>query len=212
MGNYNDYLMEQLADQGDGFYSYIDTFEEAERLFVEELTPTLYVVAEQAKVQVVFDPDVVEEYRLIGYENRMLDDEDFTDDTVDAGELGAGHQVSALYEVELADGADVDDAAGEVSLRWQEPGTDNVTEIDQDITLGDDDASDSVRMAALVAYTAEVLKGNSVIADRDVTLDDLLDEAEELEDDDVEGADVMVEFIEDALDAAPPYPTVETED
>lgn len=212
MGNYNDYLMEQLADQGDGFYSYIDTFDEAERLFVEELTPTLYVVAEQAKVQVVFDPDMVEEYRLIGYENRMLDDEEFTDDTVDAGELGAGHQVSALYEVELADGADVDDAAGEVSLRWQEPGTDNVTEIDQDITLGDDGASDSVRMAALVAYTAEVLKGNSVIADRDVTLDDLLDEAEELEDDDVEGADVMVEFIEDALDAAPPYPTVETED
>ena len=94
----------------------------------------------------------------------------------------------------------------------EEPGTDNVTEIDQDITLGDDGASDSVRMAALVAYTAEVLKGNSVIADRDVTLDDLLDEAEELEDDDVEGADVMVEFIEDALDAAPPYPTVETED
>ena len=93
MGNYNDHLMEQLADQGDGFYSYVDTFAEAERLFVDELTPTLYVVAEQAKVQVVFDPDVVAGYRLIGYENRMLDDEEFTDDTVDAGELGAGHQV-----------------------------------------------------------------------------------------------------------------------
>jgi Ca-activated chloride channel family protein len=151
MGNYNDYLMEQLADQGDGFYSYVDTFSEAERLFVDELTPTLYVVAEQAKVQVVFDPDVVEEYRLIGYENRMLDDEDFTDDTVDAGELGAGHQVSALYEVELAEGADV-------------------------------------------------------------TLEDMLDEAEELEEEGVEGADVMVEFLEDALDAAPPYPTVVIED
>ena len=211
MGNYNDYLMEQLADQGDGFYSYIDTFEEAERLFVEELTPTLYVVAEEAKVQVVFDPDVVEEYRLIGYENRMLDDEDFADDTVDAGELGAGHQVSALYEVELADGADSSDVGGEVRLRWQEPGTDRVTEIDQDITLGDN-ASNSVRMAALVAYTAELLKGNTVVGDRDVTLDDLLDEAEELDDDGVDGADVMVEFIEDALDAAPPYPTVETED
>ena len=212
MGNYNDYLMEQLADQGDGFYSYVDTFGEAERLFVDELTPTLHVVAEQAKVQVVFDPDVVEEYRLIGYENRMLDDEDFTDDTVDAGELGAGHQVSALYEVELADGADVDDAAGEVRLRWQEPGSDNVTEIAQDVTLGDADASDSVRLAAVVAYTAELLKGGSVVAGRDVTLDRLLEDAEDLDDDGVEGADVMVELLEDALDAWPPNPTVVIED
>ena len=212
MGNYNDYLMEQLADQGDGFYSYIDTFAEAERLFVDELTPTLHVVAEQAKVQVVFDPDVVEEYRLIGYENRMLDDEQFTDDSVDAGELGAGHQVSALYEVELADGVDNGDVAGEVRIRWQEPGTDDVTEVDQDVEIGDDDASDSVRMAALVAYTAEVLKGNSVVADRDVTLGDLLEEAEELADEGVDGADEMVEFIEDALDADPPYPTATIED
>ena len=90
MGNYNDHLMEQLADQGDGFYAYVDTFEEAERLFVEDLTPTLTVAAGDAKAQVVFDPAVVESYRLIGYENRMLDDEEFRDDTVDAGELGAG--------------------------------------------------------------------------------------------------------------------------
>ena len=102
MGNYNDHLMEQLADLGDGFYSYVDTFNEAVELFVENLTPTLTVVAEEAKIQVVFDDDIVARYRLIGYENRALDDDQFRDDTVDAGELGAGHQASALYEVELA--------------------------------------------------------------------------------------------------------------
>jgi Ca-activated chloride channel homolog len=211
MGNYNDHLMEQLADQGDGFYSYVDTFAEAERLFVDELTPTLYVVAEEAKVQVVFDPDVVAGYRLIGYENRMLDDEQFTDDTVDAGELGAGHQVSALYEIELVGGAGTGDIAGEVRLRWQEPGTDDVTEVDRDIEIGDD-PSDAVRMAALVGYTAELLKGNEVVSDRDVTIEDLLDEAEELADEGVDGADVLEDLLEDALDARAPSPTVSVED
>ena len=118
MGNFNDDLMEQLADQGDGFYSYIDTFEEAERLFVDDLTPTLTVVAEDAKVQVVFDPAVVAEYRLIGYENRSLDDSEFRDDTVDAGELGAGHAATALYEiVRTADGGGR--SPGEARLRWE---------------------------------------------------------------------------------------------
>lgn len=212
MGNYNDHLMEQLADRGDGFYSYVDTFAEAERLFVDELTPTLHVVAEEAKVQVVFDPEVVEQYRLIGYENRMLDDEDFTDDSVDAGELGAGHQVSALYEVELVDGAGAGDVAGTVSLRWQEPGTNDVVEVEQDIEIGSDSASDAVRLASLVAYSAELLKGNEVVTDRDVTLEDLLDEAENLADAEVEGADVMKELLEDALDAFPPYPSATIED
>ena len=92
MGNYNDHLMEQLADLGDGFYSYVDTFDEAVDLFVDDLTPTLTVVAEEAKIQVVFDEDFVTRYRLIGYENRALDDDQFRDDTVDAGELGAGHR------------------------------------------------------------------------------------------------------------------------
>jgi Ca-activated chloride channel family protein len=172
------------------------------------------VVAEEAKVQVVFDPEVVAAYRLIGYENRMLDDEDFTDDTVDAGELGAGHQVSALYEVDLVDGAgDLAGplVAGTVSLRWQEPGTDDVTEVEQDVEIGDE-PSDAVRMAALVAYTAELLKGNEVVSDRDVTLEDLLDEAEDLADEGIDGADVMEDLLEDALDAEPPYPTATVED
>jgi Ca-activated chloride channel family protein len=211
MGNYNDHLMEQLADQGDGFYSYVDTFAEAERLFVDELTPTLYVVAEEAKVQVVFDPDVVSEYRLIGYENRMLDDEEFTDDTVDAGELGAGHEVTAVYEVALVDGAGSGDVAGTVRLRWAEPGSGDVTEIERDLTIGDA-ASDAVRLATLVAHTAEVLKGNEVVTRRGVTLEELLDEAEALVVGDVEGADVMEDLLRDALDAVPPYPTDPIED
>jgi Ca-activated chloride channel family protein len=211
MGNYNDHLMEQLADQGDGFYSYVDTFAEAERLFVDELTPTLYVVAEEAKVQVVFDPEVVAEYRLIGYENRMLDDEEFTDDSVDAGELGAGHQVSALYEVQLVDGTGTGDIAGEVRLRWQEPGTDEVAEVEQGIDIGDE-PSDAIRLAALVAYSAELLKGNEVVNDRGVTLESLLDEAEDLADADVAGADVMEDLLDDALVAAPPHTEITIED
>lgn len=200
MGNYNDYLMEQLANQGDGFYSYIDSFEEAERLFVDDLTPTLYVVAEQAKVQVVFDPEVVEEYRLIGYENRMLDDEDFTDDTVDAGELGAGHQVSALYEIELTDGADSDDVAGEVRLRWESAGDGEVVELSEDVVIGDDEPSPSLQLAAVVGYTAELLKGNSVVTERGLTLEVLYGAAVDLADDGVDGAAEMIDFLEAALD------------
>ena len=99
MGNYNDILMEQLADNGDGSYAYVDTVEEAERLFINDLTSTLMVIARDAKVQVEFNPAVVRSYRLIGYENRDVADEDFRDDTVDAGELGPGHSVTALYEI-----------------------------------------------------------------------------------------------------------------
>jgi Ca-activated chloride channel homolog len=99
MDNYNDALLEQLANDGDGFYAYVDTRQEAEDLFVKDLTGTLVTVAEDARVQVQFDPDSVLEWRLIGYENRALDDESFRDDTVDAGEIGAGHTVTALYEL-----------------------------------------------------------------------------------------------------------------
>jgi len=95
MGNYNDVLMEQLADNGDGFYAYVDTLREAERLFVENLSSTLQVIALDAKVQVDFNPDVVARYRLVGFENRDIADEDFRNDTVDAGEIGAGHNVTA---------------------------------------------------------------------------------------------------------------------
>jgi Ca-activated chloride channel homolog len=206
MGNYNDHLMEQLADLGDGFYAYVDTFAEAVDLFVDNLTPTLTVVAEEAKIQVVFDDESVAAYRLIGYENRALDDESFRDDTVDAGELGAGHQISAVYEVELAaDAGSAETELGEVRLRWRSTESGEVVELDQPLTLGAaGEPSDSLRFATLVAHTAEVLRGNSVVADRGLTLDGLLAEAVTLDEAGVDGADELVELIGTAIHAEDP--------
>jgi len=99
MGNYKDQTLEALADKGDGNYAYIDTLLEARKAFVEELTSTLVTVAKDVKIQVDWNPAHVRSYRLIGYENRLLNDEDFNDDAKDAGEVGAGHQVTALYEI-----------------------------------------------------------------------------------------------------------------
>ena len=104
MGNYNDVLMERLANDGDGNYAYVDTLSQARRVFVENLTGMLQVIAKDAKVQVDFDPNVVSRYRLLGYENRRIADRDFRNDTVDAGEVGAGHTVTALYEIKFQEG------------------------------------------------------------------------------------------------------------
>jgi Ca-activated chloride channel family protein len=98
-GNYNEAMMEQIADHGNGNYAYIDSAMEAHRALVQELSSTLFTIASDVKIQVEFNPLHVREYRLIGYENRILNEEDFDNDTVDAGEIGAGHQVTALYEI-----------------------------------------------------------------------------------------------------------------
>ena len=98
-GNYNEHLMEQLADAGDGNYSYIDNKNEAKKVLQRQLSSTLATVAQDVKIQVEFNPATVKEYRLIGYENRMLKQEDFNNDKVDAGDIGAGHNVTALYEI-----------------------------------------------------------------------------------------------------------------
>ena len=206
MGNFNDVTMEQLADQGDGFYAYVDTDDEAERLFEDELTSTLLTVAKDAKIQVEFDPDVVEAYRLIGFENRGVRDSDFRNDDVDAGELGAGHQVTAIYELELERGVDLDDRdeIGEVFLRWEDPDDGDVTEIDEDIDLRDVEIDWSstpadFRLATVVAVFAEVLRDNPY-ADG-IDMDSLVVEAEalssEMGDDDV---DELAELIEEAAD------------
>ncbi|MGD8643955.1 MAG: VWA domain-containing protein [Chromatiales bacterium] len=104
-GNYNDHLMEQLADHGNGHYAYIDTLKEAQKVLVEEMTATLETIAKDVKIQIEFNPVVVAEYRLIGYENRALRREDFNNDRIDAGDIGAGHTVTALYELVLVGGA-----------------------------------------------------------------------------------------------------------
>jgi len=99
MGNYKDATLEQLADKGNGNYGYIDSRREAEKLLVEQVSGTLVTIAKDVKLQVEFNPAQVASYRLIGYENRLLKKEDFNNDAVDAGEIGAGHTVTALYEI-----------------------------------------------------------------------------------------------------------------
>ncbi len=98
-GNYKDSKLETLADKGNGNHAYIDNMQEAQKVFGKEFGGTLYTIAKDVKIQVEFNPKKVQAYRLIGYENRLLADEDFIDDAVDAGELGSGHTVTALYEI-----------------------------------------------------------------------------------------------------------------
>lgn len=129
MGNHNDVFLEQLANKGNGSCHYVDSFDEARRVFLDEFEGTMQTVARDVKIQVEFDAERVVKWRQIGYENRSLTDEQFRDDTVDAGEVGAGHEVVALYELELADelaqptlraGLEVPaDALATVRMRWQ---------------------------------------------------------------------------------------------
>ena len=100
-GNYHDAMAERLADAGDGNHAYIDTPEEARKVLVEQMQSTLLTIARDVKIQIEFNPALVAEYRLVGYENRLLRSEDFANDRVDAGDIGAGHEVTALYEIAL---------------------------------------------------------------------------------------------------------------
>src|SRR5204862_7000390 len=99
MGNLKDSTLEKLADKGNGNYAYVDTLNEGRRILVEQMSGTLVTIAKDVKIQVEFNPAQASAYRLIGYENRLLRKEDFNDDTKDAGDIGAGHTVTALYEV-----------------------------------------------------------------------------------------------------------------
>ena len=161
MDNYNDVLMEQLADQGNGFYAYVDDIEEAGRLFVENLTSTLQVIAMDARVQVDFNPQVVARYRLVGFENRAIADEDFRNDTVDAGEVGAGLSVTALYEIKLHPEAEGKIAT--VYLRWENPDSMNTIELSQDFNSNEladtfSAANPYVHWSVIVAEYAEILR------------------------------------------------------
>ena len=182
MGNFNDVVMETLADDGDGFYAYIDTQDEAEKLFNEQLVSTLLTVAIDAKIQVEFDPDVVEAYRLLGFENRAVLDSDFRNDDVDAGELGAGHQVTAIYELKLVDNSR-GRRLGTAMLRWEDPDTRDVRETRLELATNiiEDrwsNTSDDFRLAVTVAAFAEALRG-SPFAD-EVSLAEIAAEAEAL--------------------------------
>ncbi len=180
-GNYNDHLAERLADAGDGNHAYIDTLLEARKVLVEEMSSTLLTIAQDVKIQLEFNPALVSEYRLVGYENRMLAREDFANDRVDAGDIGAGHEVTALYEITLAgSGAEQLPAlryaqpgatpaaarSGEFAhlrLRYKLPGQAQSRLIETPVTRAAMRAQpgESMRFAATVAAFADALRGGT---------------------------------------------------
>ncbi|MFK8054462.1 MAG: von Willebrand factor type A domain-containing protein [Woeseiaceae bacterium] len=189
-GNYNDALMEQIADVGNGNYAYIDTPQEARKVLVEELSATMLTIAQDVKVQVEFNPAVVSEYRLIGYENRLLNREDFNNDKVDAGEIGAGHTVTAIYELSMVDGnggmndplryqrdRKTNRQAGEVAflkLRYKKPGKTQSQLLQWPVLrrsiLSDiNQASTAFRFSAAVAGLAQLLRGGQHTGEFDST-------------------------------------------
>ncbi len=162
-GNYRDTMMEQLANKGDGNYQYIDSFQEAKRVFGEDLDATLRTIARDVKIQVAFDPENVIAYKLIGYENREIADEDFRNDKVDAGEVGAGHTVTAMYDLVLRD--NTRGTVATVQVRHKKPGKDSAAK-EQAVKLpasavGDHFwfSSPSLRLAWGAASFAEKLRG-----------------------------------------------------
>ncbi len=178
--NYNERLMEQLADAGNGNYAYIDNLREARKVLVDQLSSTLATVASDVKIQVEFNPAEVSEYRLLGYENRALKREDFSNDKIDAGEVGAGHTVTALYEVVPVGGkgwleplryqqaVKSGNPAGELAwlrIRYKTPGQDVSTLLEQaiqaDTAVALNQASEDLRFAAAVAAFAQQLKGDT---------------------------------------------------
>lgn len=164
MGNYRDNLMEQLADTGNGNSFYVDSLDAAKRIFSDQLASTLEIAAKDAKLQVEFDPAMVSRYRLVGYENRNIADEDFRKDKVDAGEIGVGHQVTALYVVELTPEAQAKPGPlGMVRIRHKAPDGEVATESTFAMTgapaASFEGAPLDLRFAYSVAAFADVLRG-----------------------------------------------------
>ncbi|MGS0536480.1 vWA domain-containing protein [Pseudoalteromonas sp. SaAl2] len=185
-GNYNDGLMEQLANIGNGQHAYIDNINEARKVLVDELSSTMQIIAKDVKIQVEFNPQQVAEYRLIGYQNRVLANEDFNNDKVDAAELGAGHTVTALYEITLANSEhkQIDElryqsnqdkkplASNElafVKVRYKQPDTEQSELLTQAISSDKiqplSQASFDFKFAAAVAGFAQLLKGAKYTGD-----------------------------------------------
>ncbi len=185
-GNYNDHLLEQLADEGNGNHAYIDRLSEAQKVLAEELSATLLTIAKDVKIQVEFNPRRVSEYRLVGYENRRLNEEDFQNDSVDAGEIGAGHRVTALYEISLVGaggqrlpGRRYDPAQGaapirdttfnnelaHLRIRYKLPNTSNSRLIESPILDSgiNTHGSDDFNFAAAVAAFGQKLRGGKYL-------------------------------------------------
>lgn len=223
-GNYDEHLMEQLADAGDGNYSYIDSDKEAKKVLNRQLTSTLATIAQDVKVQVEFNPTNVSEYRLIGYENRQLNEEDFKNDNVDAGDIGAGHSVTALYEIipvgtdgYLAEkrystapqvkGGNRKEYAN-VAIRYKLPNQSSSQELNQAVLSKSyvpfKQADDDTRFAVAVAGFAELLRGGKYAGG--VSYDDLAILAKSAKGADADGIrDELVEMmgIAKSLSATP---------
>ncbi len=188
MGNYNDALMQTLAQNGNGNAAYIDSLSEARKVLVDEASSTLFTIAKDVKIQMEFNPEVVSEYRLIGYETRQLKREDFNNDKVDAGDIGAGHSVTAIYEITPTDSAvkRVDDLRyqtqkkvektgtqteyGFLKMRYKLPESDTSQLIEQPVLISEsfdsvDATDDDVRFAVAVAAFGQLLRGGQYTAD-----------------------------------------------
>ena len=167
-GNYRDGKMEALADNGNGVYYYIDGESEAERVLGTDLLSTLYTVANDVKMQITFDPAFVASYRLIGYENRILNTEDFEDDKKDAGEVGAEHQVTVCYELCLAEGAREATAPWmKLAVRYKSPGESmsNLNEYDLGKELLRESASEDIKFLTCVIETVMILHNSKYKGD-----------------------------------------------
>lgn len=183
-GNYNDALMEQLADAGNGNYAYIDTLKEANKVLIEEMSSTLMTIAKDVKIQVEFNPMIVSQYRLIGYENRILNNEDFNNDKIDAGEIGAGHSVTALYEIVLEgqkgwieplkyqkdkDTSAYTNELATLKVRYKQP-TENksqliVKTLTKEALLDSvNDSSNNFKLSAAIAGFGQILRGGKLTA------------------------------------------------
>lgn len=168
-GNLNDAMMEQIADRGNGNYAYIDNLAEARRVLVERGAATLIPIAKDVKLQVEFNPNIVESYRLVGYENRHLENEDFENDQKDAGDIGAGHTVTALYEVIPTKSAASGQASGQtmqVDVRYKAPDGHRSTLIEHRVTQpvrAADGTSENFRFSAAVAMFGMALRGSEYV-------------------------------------------------
>ena len=175
-GNLRDDVMETLAKNGNGNQAYIDSVQTAKKVLVEELGSNLFTVAKDVKAQ-VFDPELVKSYRLIGYENRMLSNEDFADDTKDAGEIGAGTDVAALFEIELTEQGKTADNPFAVHIRYKEPDGDEsqlFTKETLDTMSGE--STDDFRFACAVAAFGHLLRGSEYTGE--ATLESVMQLAE----------------------------------
>lgn len=198
-GNYNDDLMEQIADIGNGNYSYIDNYNEAVKVLATELTSLLEVIAKDVKIQIEFNSEIVSHYKLIGYENRVLKKEDFNNDKVDAGEIGSGHSVTALYEIVFTDSknkpvdelryakggndkVDYSKEFGLLKLRFKEPNGDKSTLVEfpmfkKDVKSEMKETSTNFKFSLAVAAFGMLLKNSKDLGN--VSFDDVINLAKE---------------------------------